>query len=157
LPSDGRELLGPPRVLVDANGWFLPTRSGTRLDAEIERLVPGAEVAVPSSVLRELRDLESRGIRDAAVALALAEAALRVPTRLEGDDAVLELAERTRCWVLTADRALARRLLDRGVPVLMPRDRTRLESRLPLTAATSVPATVKKRTRLGGAPAHRRR
>lgn len=125
---------GPPRaVLVDANGWLLPFRSGLRLREEVDRLLPGVTLIATDSVLRELRSLRRRGVEWSAAALALAEAAGRLRSRGAGDDAILEVAVRRRLAVLTADRGLAGRLRRAGIHVLVPRDRTRLELRAGLT------------------------
>jgi len=130
-------------VLLDANALFLPFRSGLPLTDEIERLCPGAAVRVPSPVLRELDGLVDRGIRGAALARDLARSFAGLAATGRGDAAVVRAAVATGGCVLTADRVLARRLLDRGVSVLVPRDRSRLElrrGRLPAPAPKHAPA-----------------
>jgi hypothetical protein len=54
-----------------------------------------------------------------------------VLVRGEGDEAVIEAAVREHAMVLTADRGLQERLRRRGITVLAPRDRHRLEVRPP--------------------------
>jgi rRNA-processing protein FCF1 len=121
-------------VLLDTNVLFLPVRSGFPLEAEVERHRPGAILGVPTSVLGELDRLAERATPGASAARALAGHFRAVPAPGGGDEAVLRVAVRTGAWVVTADRALRIRLTARGVGVLCPRDRHRLEPYPPLPA-----------------------
>jgi rRNA-processing protein FCF1 len=123
-------------VLLDTNVLFLPVRAGFPLEAEVERHHPGAVLGVPTSVLGELDRLVERATPGAAAARALAGHFRAVPSHGGGDEAVLRAAVRTRAWVVTADRALRVRLNARGVRVLSPRDRHRLEPYSPRPAST---------------------
>jgi rRNA-processing protein FCF1 len=105
----------------------LPVRSGFPLEAEVERLVPGARLLVADSTLREFDRLVARATPGAVVARDLARRLVRVAAKGEGDEAVIEVAVRKGATVVTADRALGARLRRRGVGVLAPRDRHRLE------------------------------
>jgi len=106
---------------------MLPVRNHFPIEAEVERLCPGSDLAVPSSVVGELETLVRKGVPGARAAVALARTlpTLRVPGR--GDSAILRAALEQRAWVVTADRALASRLRSQGITVLVPRDRHRLE------------------------------
>jgi rRNA-processing protein FCF1 len=115
-------------VLLDANILFLPVRTRFPLEAEVDRLRPGSMLGVPSSVLAELDRLAARGTPEAAAARALAARYHTVTAIGRGDDAVLRVAVRLGAWVVTADRELRARLSARGVGVLTPRDRHRLEA-----------------------------
>jgi rRNA-processing protein FCF1 len=117
-------------VLLDTNALFLPVRTGFPLEAEIDRLVPGARVLVASSTLRELDRLVTRATPDAGAARTLADRFGSTPAVREGDAAVLEVARRESALVVTADRELQTRLRAGGITVLAPRDRHRLEMRL---------------------------
>ncbi len=99
------------------------------LEAEIERLVGPARIAVPASVLRELDGLLQRGIPEAGLARALAGRFASIDSTGAGDNAILELAVERRAFVVTSDRALSDRLANAGLDVLMPRDRDRLVRR----------------------------
>jgi len=116
-------------VLLDANALLLPVRIRFPLEAEVDRLRPGARIAVPASVVDELDRLAARGVPQARAAAELARRYPVISVEGRGDRAVLELAVRRRAWVVTADRALAIRLQRAGLPVLVPRDRHRLELR----------------------------
>jgi rRNA-processing protein FCF1 len=112
---------------LDTNILILVARSHIPLRDEVERLVPGAVIRVPSSVLGELDRLVEEGVAGARVARSLAVRLPTEPTPGRGDEGVLETAERVRATVVTADRGLAQRLSARGLDVLHPRDRSRLE------------------------------
>ncbi|HXY12116.1 MAG TPA: twitching motility protein PilT [Thermoplasmata archaeon] len=116
-------------VLLDANALLLPVRARFPLRAEVERLLPGARLVVPSSVVEEVDRLVARGVPGARAAAALARSFLVVPAEGRGDQAILDLAVRRRAYVVTADRALAARLSAAGLVVLVPRDRHRLQVR----------------------------
>lgn len=116
-------------VFLDANALLLPIRSRFPLEAEIDRLCPGGVVTVPSSVVGELDRLAARGVSGARGALALARRFPSVVVAGRGDRAILEAAVLHRSCVVTADRELAERLGTRGIDVLVPRDRHRLELR----------------------------
>jgi rRNA-processing protein FCF1 len=125
-------------VVLDTNVLLLAARRGFPFEAEVARLIPGARVVVPTSVLRELDSLVARRTAGSAVARELADRFEPGATSRSGDDGVVDVATRTHGLVATADRALQRRLAGRGVGVLVPRDRARLELR---------PAAVRQRLR----------
>lgn len=112
---------------MDANALFLPFQQGLPLLDEIERLLGPVDVAVPSSVLGELDRLVERDVPASALARELARRLTEVPAPGRGDDAVRACALARHAWVVTADRALRRRLVASGVSVLYPRDRARLD------------------------------
>lgn len=128
MPSASRSATGAvaPLVLLDANALFLPFESGLDLETEIGRNFPGATIAVPASVRRELEMLVARRVPRAELARSLADRFARVPGRGRGDSAILALAARLHAIVATADRGLRDRLSAAGLVVLVPRDRTRL-------------------------------
>ncbi len=117
--------------MVDTNLLLRMARGGFPLEAEVDRLIPGARVVVPSSVVRELDSLVARRTAGSTVARGLADRFEAVATPRSGDDGVVDVAARTGGVVATADRALQRRSTERGIGVLAPRDRARLELRPP--------------------------
>ncbi|HYA71408.1 MAG TPA: hypothetical protein VEH28_08615 [Thermoplasmata archaeon] len=116
-------------MFLDTNALLLVARTGFPLGPEVDRLLPGARIAIPSTAVAELDRLLGRGVRGARMALELARRYPVTPVPGRGDSAILEGAARQRAWVVTADRELAARLLRTGLPVLVPRDRQRLEPR----------------------------
>lgn len=117
-----------PFVLLDTNALLLPFRERFPLLPEVERLAGDRVVGVPESVLRELERLGGSAAF-AVPALELAQRFPSVPTEGSGDDAIFDCARRCGAWVVTADRALAERLLAAGVTVLSPRGKQRLALR----------------------------
>jgi len=114
-------------VVVDTNVLFLVVRSGFPLEDEVDRLLPGARLMVPGSVVAELDGLAKSLTPGAMAARALSDRYSVVGTSERGDDGVIEAATRAHAWVATADRELRRRLAIRGITALVPRDRHRLE------------------------------
>lgn len=114
-------------MLLDANALMLPIRTQFPLQKEVDRIRPGALLLVPSSVLHELDRLADRGVRGARAAVVLARGFPVVVATGRGDAGIVDAALRHHAWVVTADRALAEHLRTRGVSVLVPRDRHRLE------------------------------
>ncbi len=102
-------------------------RAGFPLEEEVDRLLPGARLYLPESVVAELDGLSKSLTPGAMAARALAVRYTVVPTREWGDEGVIEAAVGTRAAVATADRELQRRLALRGITTLVPRDRHRLE------------------------------
>lgn len=139
---------------MDANILF-PPYPAHRLIEQVEELVPGARVGIPSSVRRELEALRSNGEPGAGIACALADRLAPVPNTGVADDAILAVATRLKGIVLTADRGLQGRLLRRGLDVLVPRDRSRLH--LLRAGPASRAATVKSPPPVDGRPSVRRR
>ncbi|MGA9840643.1 MAG: PIN domain-containing protein [Thermoplasmata archaeon] len=123
--------------MLDTNALFLPVRVGFPLESEIDRLFPGAKVVIADSGIRELDGLVEGRSPGAAGARSLARRFSPIPVRKRGDDAVVEAAVREHAVVVTADRGLQERLRRRGVTVLVPRDRHRLEVLPPRTSGRS--------------------
>ena len=138
-------------MLLDANALLLPVRVRFPLESEVDRVHPGARLVVPSCVIDELDRLVARGVRGARAAAALARDFPILPVEGRGDAAILQAAVRHGAWVVTADRALAERLRRRGVSVLVPRDRHRLEVHRGRAPAPSSPSSGAR-----GEPARRR-
>ena len=114
-----------PRVVLDANALMLPFQFRVNLDAELDRLLGGPEVYVPSSVLRELERLATRD-RTAKSALRLAAKYKVHETDATGDRAVIAAAEALDAYVVTSDRALLEMLRARGILRITLRSKSHL-------------------------------
>ena len=112
-------------ILLDTN-VFLPPIGGPGLVQRAEELAEGAEVTVPSAVLRELDRLDSAGVAGAALGRELAGRCRVLVTPGRGDAAILRAALAHRAILVTADRELQARARSAGVEVAGPRDRGRL-------------------------------
>ena len=118
---------GRPQVLLDANALMLPFNHRFPLEREIFRVMEGAQIRVPSSVVGELERLADFGVFPARAAREFAKRFPVVPTDLRGDAALETLARDLDAWIVTGDRELRRRLEARNLKVLFPRGMTRLE------------------------------
>lgn len=110
-------------VLVDTNMFLLAIRDTFQIEKRILDVIPGAEIRVPSSVIRELGRLEVRGVPNARAASKLATRFAVLETDLEGDAAMETLGRELKGWVVTLDGELKERLEKSGVGVLYPRGR----------------------------------
>jgi hypothetical protein len=120
-------------VVLDTNALMMPVECDVRVFDELARLLggslDGADLVVPATVVAELEKL-SAGAGEEAVAASvgrdLAERCRVVETAASyADDAVVELGDDAD-YVVTDDRPLRGRLLDRGVSVVGRRGRNTL-------------------------------
>jgi hypothetical protein len=121
-------------VVLDTNALMMPIERGVRVFDELARLLGGSvdeglDLIVPRAVVDELETLASGAGEEgvaASVGRDLADRCRVVDTRASyADDAVVELAADAD-YVVTDDRSLRGRLLDRGVPVVGVRGRNTL-------------------------------
>ena len=126
-------------VVLDTNALMMPVECDVRVFDELDRLVGDVETVVPRAVLAELDRLAASGAGEEATAARvgrdLAERCAVVETDASyADDAVIEAATAGRvdvAGVVTNDRALRDRLLERGVRVIGLRGRNTLERTQP--------------------------
>ena len=119
-------------VVFDTNSLFLPFTDGTDLDSELERLFGAVEWILPSSVLNELKTIStgpSASARHAKAALQLAARVRTEPTKLPGDDGLLEVARRLKGAIVTGDRKVQEEAARSGLEVVVPRQKGRLALR----------------------------
>ncbi|MFD1684173.1 PIN domain-containing protein [Halobellus litoreus] len=120
-------------VILDTNALMMPVELDVRVFEELDRLVGAdADLVVPRAVVAELEKLaeEGSGVEATAanVGRDLVSRCRVVETGVSyADDAVVELADTEGGYVLTNDRPLRDRLLERGVRVIGLRGRNTLE------------------------------
>ncbi|MFQ5908288.1 MAG: PIN domain-containing protein [Thermoplasmata archaeon] len=119
--------MSPPLILLDANALMMPFQFSLDLEGELTRLLGEYDLAVPSSVLRELEGLSPANPTTRA-ALKFAARFRVIEVEGTGDEAILALAQAQGAGVLTNDRALRQRLREAGLPVIYLRERSRLEA-----------------------------
>jgi hypothetical protein len=120
-------------VVMDTNALMMPVECDVRVFDELARLlgegVEAVDLVVPRAVVTELESLAPGASKEAVAASVgrdLADRCRVVETTAEyADDAVVELADDAD-YVVTNDRPLRGRLLDRGVPVVGLRGRNTL-------------------------------
>lgn len=106
----------------------MPFQMDIDLKSEIVRIIGACRIAVPEVVMAEATAMRG-SVRDGPAALEYARRFETVPTEGLGDDAIVDCAERTGGIVVTGDRGLIKRLRVKGLRVLRPRQRKRLELR----------------------------
>ncbi len=119
--------------MLDTNALMMPVECDVRVFDELARLLGGSleavDLVVPHAVVTELETLSSGASKEAVAASVgrdLADRCRVVGTEASyADDAVVELAGDAD-YVVTNDRPLRGRLLDRGVPVVGRRGRNTL-------------------------------
>lgn len=120
-------------VAVDTNALMMPVELDVRVFDELDRLFGTADLVTPRAVLDELETLASGSNGEEGVAASVgSDLATRhcrvVDTEASyADDAIVELATQGECdYVVTNDRPLQDRLLERGVRVVGVRGRNTL-------------------------------
>lgn len=106
-------------VVLDTNALMMPFQFNVNIDKEIERLLGGARVIVPSCVIEELDELntpEAKGARR------LSERYEIVEVEEKGDKGVLEAARRLGAAVVTNDQEFIEILRKSSVPVIRMRE-----------------------------------
>ena len=126
-------------VVFDTNALLLALEAHAPLDDDLAHLLGANRWVVPSTVLVELGTLAYKGkgavARNAKVALAFAQKRCATePTKLPGDDGLLEVARRLGAAVVTNDKALQQECKASGLTVVVLREHGR---RLALLGAAS--------------------
>lgn len=113
-------------VIMDANSMVAPFQNSFNLDTELERALPGITPVVPTSVVRELEKLKEKRDWRIKAALELSGKYIKVDVKGKGDAPIFNLAVRKGWPVMTQDKRLRIKLLERGIPVVIIKDRGRL-------------------------------
>lgn len=110
-------------VVLDTNALLMPFEMKMNLDYSVRNLLGDVDFVVPGPLIGELKHLDNKY---ASAALQLARHYEIIPTDATGDDSVIELAVRTKGYVLTNDKVLRGRLRKIGVPLIYLRSGTHL-------------------------------
>ncbi len=94
------------------------------MEKELSRLLGSCRIVVPSSVIKELKNLADH---DAKAALSLAQRFETIQNEGNGDDAILKMAKKMNGIVVTNDKDLKKRLREEKLPVIYLRGKNRLE------------------------------
>jgi len=115
-------------VIADTSALLAMFEFKVDVESELQRLLGKVELLVPSSVIDELKGLSKRKrSASAALGLIMKRGFKVVEAEGKGDAAILDLATRMRCPVLTNDSALKLALRERSIPVIYLRGLTKLE------------------------------
>ena len=125
----------PIKVILDSNFLMIPFQFHIDIFQEIEYLLQKkVDFIVPSAVKQELTMISARGgegASEASLALQLASRCRVVEVSLQPeesvDDAIVKAAQKLSAVVATNDIELKRKLKDIHVPVVIMRDKSKLE------------------------------
>ena len=112
---------------------MIPFEFGIDLFGELTGVLGAFDALVPAEVITELRGLSiGNGKNQAAARFGLTVAARctlipELDADLSVDDKVAARAEEFNAVVVTNDKALRKKLLDKSIPVVVLRSRSRLE------------------------------
>lgn len=109
---------GKCTVILDTNALLWQFRTNVDIEKELNRLLGGYKIIIPSSVLLELESLKDRYV---GAARKLAKRYRVVATELKGDESIINLALEHQALVVTNDKELRKRLRGRGVTVIFMR------------------------------------
>ena len=124
------------KVILDSNFLFIPGYFGIDIIDGIEKLCPFAyELTVVKQTISELEKLRKTLRGKELQALKLAEAIvkkshiriIKTDEDLDADSAIVEIADPRHDIVATQDMGLKRRLRNKGVPLIILRQRRYLQ------------------------------
>ncbi|MFA6803367.1 MAG: PIN domain-containing protein [Candidatus Methanomethylophilaceae archaeon] len=110
-------------VVLDTNALLMPFERRMNIDLSVRDLLGDFRFVVPGPLIGELKHLDNKY---ASAALELARRYEIIPTEAAGDKAVIELALKTKGYVLTNDKELRRTLRSFKVPLIYLRSGTHL-------------------------------
>ncbi|WP_281244796.1 PIN domain-containing protein [Halogeometricum limi] len=120
-------------MVLDTNALMMPVELDVRVFEELDRLLAArTDLVIPTAVAEELTKLSAGAGAEAVAASVGSDLATdrcrAVDTEATyADDAIVELAERGCDFVVTNDKPLRNRLLERGVRVIGIRGRDKLD------------------------------
>jgi len=120
-------------VVLDTNALMMPAQFGVDLFSGLTELLGAYVPLVPAEVIYELRGLSNGSGKNQAAArfgLTIAERCEVLPEwneEIPVDDKVIKNAQEFNALVVTNDRALRKKLLEKKIPVIILRSRSRLE------------------------------
>jgi len=128
------EKSNPRQIVLDTNFLLIPAQFGVDIFSEIDRVCAFRhKIAVMEGTLKELEHLAAMGTapekREARLAQGLVRSYRPKVIPMEGmdvDAALLELPPE-EAIVATQDQALKRKLMERGIPLLVLRKEKQLE------------------------------
>jgi len=116
-------------VILDSSAILMFFEFSVDWEKDLDRLLDGYHVVVPTAVVQELQILTTRstGKKKAAAALKLIAKYDTIDQKADtADEALMKIAEKTQGIVVTNDTELRKRLKNRGFPVIFLRGKKRL-------------------------------
>jgi rRNA-processing protein FCF1 len=119
---------GAQPVIIDTNALIMQVEYKIDFESELMSLLGSFEILIPMTVLNELKNIKDK---HAKPALKLAQKYRIIESIKRGDDAILNLALKLNAIVVTNDRELRKRLLEKGQKVVYVRQRSYLAMDIP--------------------------
>jgi uncharacterized protein len=116
-------------VILDSSAILMFFEFSVDWEKDLDRLLDGYHVVVPTAVVQELQILSMRsaGKKKAAAALKLIAKYDTIDEKADTvDESLMKIAEKTHGIVVTNDTELRKRLKNRGFPVIFLRGKKRL-------------------------------
>jgi rRNA-processing protein FCF1 len=116
-------------VILDSSAILMFFEFSVDWKKELDRLLDGYHLVVPTAVVQELQILTTRnaGQKKAAAALKLIAKYDTIDQEADtADEALMKIAEKTQGIVVTNDTELRERLKNRGFPVIFLRGKKKL-------------------------------
>jgi hypothetical protein len=101
-------------VLLDSNALFMPFQFGINIEKELERLLGGCEIMVPSAVVDEVMRLGKRRHSRSALKLSSKYKSVKCDASPSVDAGIQRLAKKTGAVVVTNDRELQKKIVSDG-------------------------------------------
>jgi rRNA-processing protein FCF1 len=110
-------------VIIDTNALIMQVEYRINFERELAGILGSYEILIPTMVLKELHGI---GDKHSKAALKLAKRYRLIESTKSGDEAIISLAGKFDAIVITNDRALRRRLREKGHRVIYIRQRSYL-------------------------------
>ena len=121
------------KVILDSSSIMMLFEFSINLEDELYRLVGKHEILIPKQVIDELNflSLQGKGMKrikaKASLQLIKKYKTMNIKTAKEGDEAIIEIAEKTRSIVVTNDKELRKKLKKIPVEVIYLRGKLEME------------------------------
>ena len=117
-------------VILDSSAILMFFEFSVDWEKELDRLLGGYHLVIPTAVVQELQILATRGTigkKKAAAALKLIEKYDTIDQEADTvDETLMIIADKTQGIVVTNDTELRKRLKNRGFPVIFLRGKKKL-------------------------------
>jgi rRNA-processing protein FCF1 len=115
-------------VIIDTNAFIMQVEYRIDFEYELMGLLGSFEILIPITVLNELKNIKDKHSK---AALKIAQKYRTIESVKRGDEAILSLAVKLHAIVITNDRELRKRLIEKGLSVVYVRQRSYLAMEVP--------------------------
>lgn len=115
-------------VIIDTNAFIMQVEYRINFEYELMGLLGSFEILIPVTVLNELKSIKDKHSK---AALKIAQKYRTIESVKRGDEAIISLAVKLHAIVITNDRELRKRLIEKGLSVVYVRQRSYLAMEVP--------------------------